>query len=210
MQLIFLGPPGVGKGTVAKLLVDATDMLQISTGDLLRAAVKAGSELGIEAKKFMDAGDLVPDDLVIGLLKDRIAQPDCEKGFILDGFPRTIPQAEAIDAAGVRIDRTVNLIAQRSTIIQRLSGRRTCKACGAIYHMTNMPPAKEGVCDACGGELMQRDDDKPEAIENRLVVYENQTAPLIGFYKKKGLLIDIDADDNSKKIIVRVKDALGL
>ena len=194
MKLIFLGPPGVGKGTIAKMVVDKMGLIQVSTGDLLRAAVKEGNELGKEAKKYMDSGELVPDKIVIGILKERIMKSDCERGCILDGFPRTIPQAEALDEGGVKIDRVINFVASNDTIIQRLSGRRTCKRCGAIFHVKNIPPQVEGVCDKCGGELFQRDDDRPEAIENRLVVYEKQTAPLIDFYKKKGLLADIDAE----------------
>jgi adenylate kinase len=201
MRLIFLGPPGVGKGTIAKMLVDKYNIIQISTGDLLRAAVKEGTELGKKAKGYMDSGGLVPDDLVINLLKERIEKPDCKNGFVLDGFPRTIPQAEALTNSSVKIDKALYYKARRETIIQRLSGRRTCKKCGAIYHIVNIPSKVEGKCDKCDGELFQRDDDKPEAIENRLVVYEKQTAPLVDYYKKKHLLAEIDAEEPLDKIL---------
>ena len=199
MKLIFLGPPGAGKGSVAKRVVEKLGILQISTGDLLRAAVKEGSELGNKAKGYMDSGGLVPDELVIDLLKDRISKPDCEKGFILDGFPRTIPQAEALEKSSIEIDKVVNFTISKEVIIERLSGRRTCKACGAIFHTKNIPPKKEGICDYCGEELMQRDDDKVEAIENRLVVYEKQTAPLIDFYK--GNIVNISAEAPLDEIV---------
>ncbi|MCK5282462.1 MAG: adenylate kinase [Nanoarchaeota archaeon] len=200
MNLIFVGPPGVGKGTIAKMIVEKFKIVQISTGDLLRAAVKEGTGLGKKAKEYMDKGDLVTDDLVIGLLKERIAKPDCENGFILDGFPRTIPQAEALDESGVEIDTVLNFTALKETIIQRLSGRRICKKCGAIFHITNIPPKIEDVCDKCGGELYQRDDDKIEAIVNRLIVYKKQTAPLIDYYKNKGKIVDINAELPLKEI----------
>lgn len=201
MKLIFLGPPGVGKGTIAKMMVEKSGIIQISTGDLLRAAVKGGTEPGLKAKEYMDYGSLVPDELVIKLLKERICKPDCANGFILDGFPRTILQAEALDSSGLEIDKVLNFVANKETIIQRLSGRRTCKKCGAIFHVTNIPPKVEGVCDKCGGELFQRDDDKPEAIENRLAVYGKQTAPLIDYYKKRGNLVDVDAEQKLEKIL---------
>jgi adenylate kinase len=204
-KLIFLGPPGVGKGTVAKMITGKLGVIQISTGDLLRAAVKEGSELGNQAKEYMNAGKLVPDELVINMLKERIKQPDCEKGFILDGFPRTIPQAEALDSSDVQIDKVISFDAKKETIIQRLSGRRTCKGCGAIFHVENIPPKVEGVCDKCEGELIQRDDDKPEAIEKRLDVYEQQTAPLIDYYKTKEMLSNIDAE---QELDIIVQDTL--
>lgn len=196
MNLIFLGPPGVGKGTIAKMVVKEKGLIQISTGDLLRAAIAEGSELGMKAKEYMDQGKLVPDDLVIDLIKNRISQEDCANGFILDGFPRTIPQAEALSSSDVKIDKVVNFSAKDETIVQRLSGRRTCKECGAIFHIQNIPPKEEGKCDKCGGELFQRDDDKPEAIEKRLEVYREQTAPLIDYYKEKGMLAEVDANAN--------------
>mgnify|MGYP006287009673 CR=1 FL=1 len=207
-KIIFLGAPGVGKGTVAKKVIDKLNIPQISTGDLLRAAVKEGTELGKKAKTYMDSGKLVPDELIIDLLKQRISEEDCKDGFILDGFPRTIPQAEALDSAGIDIDKAAYFKAAKEVIIQRLSGRRTCKNCGAIFHVENIPPKKEGICDKCQGELFQRDDDKPEAIENRLVVYEKQTAPLIEFYKKKGNLVEIDAAEKLDLIVEKTLKAL--
>lgn len=209
MQVIFLGPPGVGKGTIAKRMQDRRPLVQISTGDLLRAEVKNGTELGRKAQGYMDAGELVPDEIVIAMLKNRIGQPDARQGFVLDGFPRTLPQAAALQQQGVDIDAVVNFTAARDTIIRRLSGRRTCRQCGAIYHLTNMPPRREGVCDVCQGPLYQRDDDRPEAIGNRLVVYEKQTAPLIAFYRKQGRLKDIKADDDCEQVLPRVLQALS-
>ncbi len=205
MNLIFLGPPGVGKGTIAKEIVKEKGIPQISTGDLLREAVKQGSELGKKTKAYMDSGKLVPDNLVINLLKNRIAKDDCKKGFILDGFPRTVPQAEALEKE-VKINRVLNFKALDKTIIQRLSGRRTCKSCNAIYHLTNIPPKVEGICDKCGGDLFQRDDDKPKAIKKRLEIYQQQTAPLIDYYNKKGNLADIDTEQPIPSI---VKDTLA-
>lgn len=208
MNLIFLGPPGVGKGTIAKEIVKQKGIPQISTGDLLRAAVKEKSELGKKAKEYMDAGKLVPDDLVINLLKERISRDDCKNGFILDGFPRTIPQAEALEGE-VKIDNVLNFKAKDKTIIQRLSGRRTCKSCNAIYHLENIPPKVEGKCDKCKGELFQRDDDKPEAIKKRLEVYQKQTAPLIDYYKEKGILTDIETEQPIPEIVADTLDAIG-
>ncbi len=194
MNLIFLGPPGAGKGTIAKLVTDKFGIIQISTGDLFRENLRNETEIGLKAKGYMDSGELVPDAIVIAMLIDRIARDDCGDGFILDGFPRTIPQAEALAAdPNVTIDRVVNFVVPDAIVVQRLSGRRICPACGAIYHVTNMPPKESGVCDACGAALIQRDDDKEEAIRHRLVVYKDQTEPLIGFYRDRGLLADIDA-----------------
>jgi len=207
MKLIFLGPPGAGKGTIAQRVVDDLNVLQISTGDLLRAAVSAGSELGKEAKSHMDSGGLVPDDLVINLLKERIAQPDCSGGFILDGFPRTIPQAEALELAGVEIDRVVNFNLSDETIIHRLSGRRIHKATGQIYNV-NPDGVPQPPADMPAEDLLQRDDDKSEAIANRLVVYRQQTEPLIGFYTTRGLLVDIDATEELSLIVENVKKAV--
>lgn len=206
MNLIFLGPPGVGKGTIAKEIVKEKNIPQISTGDLLRAAVKEGNELGKKAKEHMDAGKLVPDDLVIDLLKNRISQDDCKKGFILDGFPRTIPQAKALEE--VKIDKVLNFKATDETVISRISGRRTCKECNAIYHIKNIPPKVKDVCDKCNGKLFQREDDKPEAVKKRLKVYKQQTEPLIDYYNKKGILIDIKTEKPIPEIIKDILDAI--
>lgn len=207
MKLIFLGPPGAGKGTISQRITDDLGVVQISTGDLLRAAVKAGSELGKQAKGYMDSGALVPDQLVIDLLKERIAEPDCAKGFILDGFPRTIPQAEALDQAGVEIDQAINFVLADETIIRRLSGRRIHKESGKIYNVNpeGEPKPPTGMNP---DELLQRDDDKPEAIANRLVVYRDQTEPLIAFYKEKGILFDVNADQELDNIINEVEKAI--
>ncbi len=212
MNLIFLGPPGSGKGTQAKMLVDKYGIPQISTGDILREAVKEGTPLGKEAKKYMDEGKLVPDEVVVGIVRERLKEPDCTKGFILDGFPRTIPQAEALDKTlremGKGIDHVLSLEVDREELVRRLSGRRTCKRCGAMYHIIFDPPKKDGVCDRCGGELYQRDDDKEETIRERLRVYEEQTAPLIEYYRKKGLLRPIDGVGKIEEIFARIRETI--
>lgn len=191
MKLMMLGPPGAGKGTIAKQLVAKYETPQLSTGDLLRAAVAEGTELGLKAKTYMDAGNLVPDEVVIGLIEERLKQPDCQNGFILDGFPRTEGQAEALSGI-TALEAVINLNVSDDEVVTRLSGRRTCKECGAIYHVTNIPPKTEGQCDRCGGELMQRADDQEESIKNRLVVYRQQTMPLINYYTQAGILHDVD------------------
>ncbi|MFH0956325.1 MAG: adenylate kinase [Candidatus Aenigmatarchaeota archaeon] len=207
VKIIFLGAPGVGKGTHSNLVAKHYGIVKISTGDILRENVKQGTKLGLEAKKYMDAGGLVPDALVIKLLKDRITRADCKKGFILDGFPRTIPQAQALDKVA-KMDLVANLTAPRDVIIQRLSGRWTCRKCEAIYHETNLPPRKKGVCDKCDGQLYQRDDQKPDVVRNRLQVYERDTAPLIDFYTKMGLLIDINVEGEVAVVNGRVQEAI--
>jgi adenylate kinase len=208
MNLIFLGPPGAGKGTIAQHIVDELGITQISTGDLLRAAVKAGMALGKKAKAYMDSGALVPDELVIGLLKERIAKDDCKRGFILDGFPRTIPQAEELDESGVEIDKVINFSAPDDLIIRRITGRRTSKSTGKIYniHLECAPnPPKGHPKD----DLQQRDDDKEEVIRKRLVHYQKMTAPLVEYYSKKGILKNIDATIALDDIVKSVKKALA-
>lgn len=203
MNLIFLGPPGAGKGTIAKRVTDRYGLIQVSTGDLFRENIKNATPVGTKAKGYMDRGELVPDGVVIEMLKDRIAKDDCKDGFILDGFPRTIPQAEALAAeSSVKIDAAINFVIADEVVVQRLSGRRICTTCGAIYHVTNIPPKEEGVCDNDGETLIQRDDDKEEAIRNRLVVYKKQTEPLIGFYRGRDLLTDLAADQPDVEQIV--------
>lgn len=208
MKLIFLGPPGAGKGTIAHRVVDQLNVVQISTGDLLRAAVADGSDLGAKAKSYMDAGELVPDELVIDLLKERIAKDDCRGGFILDGFPRTIPQAEALENAGVEVDRVVNFKVDDELIIHRLSGRRIHRPTGNIFNV-NPDGVPQPPADVPADEFYQRDDDKPEAISNRLVVYARQTEPLIGFYTERGLIVDIDGALGIDSIVSGVLTALN-
>lgn len=198
MRIILLGPPGAGKGTQAAMLVKEFTVPHISTGDIFRAAIKEGTELGRKAKEYMDQGQLVPDEIVIGIVKERLAQADCVKGFILDGFPRTVPQADALQEAlkslGMELNAVVNLAVSEDDLVTRLSGRRVCKNCGATYHLQFSPSKATGVCDTCGGELYQRDDDKEETIRKRLEVYNNQTAPLIDYYQGTGLLETINGD----------------
>jgi adenylate kinase len=196
MNLILLGPPGAGKGTQAKMLVDCYGIPQISTGDILRAAVKDETAMGLRAKSFMDAGGLVPDMVVVGIVRERLQQDDCRGGFILDGFPRTVPQADALEEALVALERpldaVISLAVDVEALVERLTGRRTCRGCGAGYHISFAPPRVEGVCDACGGELVQRDDDREDTIRRRLEVYHEQTSPLIDYYRRTGLLTEID------------------
>ncbi len=196
MKLILLGPPGAGKGTQAKMLTEKFSIPQISTGDILRAAVKDGTPMGQKAKAFMDAGGLVPDEVVVGIVRDRLQQTDCNKGFILDGFPRTVAQADALQASlqemGKDLDRVISLKVDAEALIERLTGRRTCRNCGRGYHVIFDPSLQAGVCDACGGELFQRDDDQEETIRRRLQVYAEQTAPLISYYRGTGVLMELD------------------
>ena len=192
MNLILLGAPGAGKGTQAEIICAKLNIPSISTGNILRAAVKEGTEMGLKAKSFMDAGALVPDEVIIGILKERLAQPDCANGFILDGVPRTIAQAEAIETMGIRIDKVLELQVEDNVIVDRMSGRRVCEKCGASYHIVAVPPKAEGVCDVCGGELVTRKDDKPETVKNRLAVYHRETEPLKDFYRERGVLYPVE------------------
>ena len=209
MNLILLGAPGAGKGTQAEVICDHLQIPAISTGDILREAVKNGSELGLKAKSFMDSGALVPDEVVINILKERIAQDDCKKGFILDGFPRTVPQAEALDAMGVQIDCVLSLEVADEAIMQRLSGRRVCQDCGASYHIAYKPSKVEGVCDRCGGKTVQRKDDEPETIKDRLNVYHTQTEPLKAYYSKTGKLVTVEGQEEVADTTALVLKALG-
>ena len=212
MKLILLGAPGAGKGTVAKRLTQLDGSVQISTGDILRGAVAAGTELGKKAEAFMTAGDLVPDDLIMGIMEERLQESDCANGFLLDGFPRTIPQAEALKELlariGVSLDFAVEIDVPRDVILDRLTTRRTCVDCGAIYNVKSMPPKVEGVCDKCGGKIVQRDDETEEAISNRLDVYNEKTAPLVGFYKDEGMLLTVSATD-SDAVVEAIQERLG-
>jgi len=214
MNLILLGPPGAGKGTQAQRIVEKYRIPQISTGDILRAAVKGSTPLGAKAKGFMDQGQLVPDEIVIGIVEERLKEKDCSLGFILDGFPRTIPQAEALQPIltkiGKTIDHVINIEVESEELIRRLTGRRTCKNCGAMFHLLFQPPKKEGVCDRCAGTLYQRADDKEETIRTRLKEYEKQTAPLVEYYREKKTLRSIQGVGGPGQIfdqIVRRLDA---
>ncbi len=213
MKLILLGAPGAGKGTVAKLLTKIDGSVQISTGDILRAAVAAGTELGKKAQAAMKAGELVSDDLIMGIMGERLKEDDCKNGYLLDGFPRTIPQAEALKILladmGEKLDAVVNIDVPRDVILDRLTTRRTCEDCGEIYNVKSKPPKAEGKCDKCGGAVVQRDDETEEAISNRLDVYNDQTAPLAGFYEKEGMLLTVAATD-SDAVINAIKKKIGI
>lgn len=210
MKLILLGPPGAGKGTQSKYLMDNYSIPQISTGDILRAAVKSQTAMGLKAKAFMDAGALVPDEVVIGIVRDRLQEKDCAQGFILDGFPRTVPQADALQQVladlGKELDVVISLRVDNEALVERLTGRRTCAACGRGYHVRFDPPRVESVCDDCGGALRQRDDDREETIRQRLQVYDLQTAPLIAYYRDRELLAEVDGmatiDDVQQQIML--------
>lgn len=196
MKIIMLGAPGAGKGTQAKMIAKEYGLPHVSTGDIFRANIKNGTQLGMEAKKYMDQGFLVPDELTVRILLDRVSQADCANGYVLDGFPRTIPQAEVLEEAlnklGDRIDYAIDVDVPDENIIKRMSGRRACLTCGATYHIEHIPPKKEGICDVCGSKLVLRDDDKAETVKNRLEVYHKQTQPLIDFYTRKGVLRTVD------------------
>lgn len=210
MKLILLGAPGAGKGTQAEILSAKLSIPTISTGNILRAAIKEGTPTGLEAKSYMDAGRLVPDSVIIGIVAERLGQPDCAKGFILDGVPRTIGQAEALDAAGVTFDKVLSIEISDGEIEERMSGRRVCQSCGAPYHVKAKPPKQEGVCDSCGGQLVQREDDKAETVRKRLEVYHAETEPLKGFYEGKGILIPVANQDTIEGTGKAIMEALGL
>ncbi|MBN2753316.1 MAG: adenylate kinase [Candidatus Goldbacteria bacterium] len=213
MIFILLGPPGAGKGTYSQKLIEIYKIPQISTGDILRASVKAGTPVGLKAKEYMDKGALVPDEVIIGIVEERIKEDDCKNGFLLDGFPRTVAQADALGELfkknSLDLKGVINIIVDKDVLFKRLTGRRMCKACGAGFNVNTMPSKKDGICDACGGELFQRNDDKPETIENRLVVYDKQTAPLIDYYRSREVLKDVNASNGSvDEIVSKIKAAL--
>lgn len=213
MNIILLGPPGAGKGTQAERMIERYKIPQISTGDMLRAAVAAGTELGKTAKEYMDKGQLLPDEIVIGIVDERLKEDDCKNGYMLDGFPRTVAQAEALDEAlnkaGSQIDHVVSIDVPDEELVKRLTGRRACKGCSAGYHVMFKPPKKEGVCDNCGGELYQRDDDNEETVKNRLNVYKEQTMPLIDYYQAQGKIRPIDGVGSLDEVFERITKVLG-
>ena len=213
MKIIMLGAPGAGKGTQAKMIAEKYSLPHISTGDIFRANIKNGTELGMEAKSYMDKGQLVPDELTVKILLDRVAKDDCKNGYVLDGFPRTIPQAkvleDALNKTGEKIDYAINVDVPDENIIKRMSGRRACVNCGATYHIVNVPPRKEGICDKCGSELILRDDDKEETVKNRLTVYHDQTQPLIDFYSERSVLKNVDGTLDMMDVFKAITDILG-
>ncbi|MDD5887556.1 MAG: adenylate kinase [Oscillospiraceae bacterium] len=208
MNIIFLGAPGAGKGTQAERVADAYGIPTVSTGNIIREALSNGTEMGIKAKTYIEAGKLVPDDVVIGIIQERLAKDDCKGGFILDGFPRTIPQAEALEDMGVKIDKVVDIEVPDEAIKERMSGRRVCPKCGSTYHLVTKKPKVDGICDRCGAELVQRKDDAPETVADRLNVYHTQTEPLKDFYNKRGSLAVVDGVGSVSEIAERVKAAL--
>lgn len=208
MKIIFLGAPGAGKGTQAEVVAEKFGIPTVSTGNIIREALKNGTEMGLKAKSFIEAGQLVPDEVVIGIIKERLAKGDCENGFILDGFPRTIPQAEALDAMGISIDKVVDIEVPDENIMERMTGRRVCGKCGASYHLMFKKPLKDGICDSCGSELVQRKDDAPETVSDRLHVYHEQTEPLKDFYEKAGKLSVVEGLGAVSEITERVLKAL--
>ena len=214
MNLILLGPPGAGKGTQAELLIKKFEIPHISTGDIFRAAIKEGTPLGTEAKRYMDSGQLVPDEVVIGIVKERLLKADCQKGFLLDGFPRTVPQADSLDgflqSNGKKIDAVINIEVESSVLLKRLTGRRVCRNCAAVYHIENKKTKIEGVCDQCGGEVYQRDDDTPATVGKRLEVYASQTEPLIQYYRQKGILHSYDGKEPIKSLFEKICQMLGV
>lgn len=212
MNLLIMGPPGAGKGSQAAKIVSHFNIPHISTGDMFREAMKAETPLGIKAKSYIDAGELVPDDITNGIVKERLMQPDCKDGFLLDGYPRTINQGVVLDeilhTLGMKIDAVLNIECSEEIIVTRIAGRRICRSCGATYHKTNYPPKVEGICDQCGGELYQRKDDNPETVKNRLAVYYNQTSPLMEYYRTKGNLITLNGNIEVDELFVDVKQIL--
>jgi adenylate kinase len=213
MHILLMGPPGAGKGTQAAKLVDYLKLSHISTGDMFRAAVKEGTELGKRAKEYMDAGQLVPDEVTIGIVKERLMKPDCQKGFILDGFPRTVMQAVALDRSlaemNIMLDRVININVADAKLIERAAGRRVCKVCGHTYHAKYNPPASGNICDKCQGEVYQRADDREETVKKRLAVYQEQTKPLIDYYSKRGLYAEIDGEQDIDKVFKDICLSLG-
>ena len=213
MKIVMLGAPGAGKGTQAVNIAKEFDIPHVSTGDIFRANIKNGTELGMKAKEYMDKGALVPDEVTIGMLLSRISEPDCKNGYVLDGFPRTIPQAESLKKAlsdkGDALDVAVNIDVPDEVIEGRMSGRRSCPKCGASYHVTFTPPKKEGICDLCGAELIQRADDKPETVKARLATYHEQTHPLIDFYKKEGILKEVDGTKAPSEVFKAITEAIA-
>ncbi len=210
MKLILLGAPGAGKGTQAEILSKKLGIPTISTGNILRAAIKNGTPVGLKAKAYVESGALVPDDVIIGIMAERLAEGDCAKGYILDGMPRTIPQAEALEAAGVGIDCALSIEIADETIIERMSGRRTCTSCGATYHVVSAPPKTEGVCDNCGAELTIRKDDAPETVKSRLEVYHKETEPLKAFYEARGKLKSVENQPTIEATTAEIEKALGI
>lgn len=213
MNLVLMGLPGAGKGTQAEKIVEKYGIPHISTGDMFRAAMKEGTELGLQAKSFMDKGELVPDEVTIGIVRERLSKEDCQKGFLLDGFPRTVPQAEALENLLVdlnrEIDYVINIQVDKDILMERLTGRRICKDCGATYHLVFNPPHQEGICDRCGGELYQRADDNEETVQNRLDVNIKQSQPLLDFYESKGYLRPINGQQDIRKVLADIEQLLG-
>jgi adenylate kinase len=214
MRLVLLGPPGVGKGTQASAIVEKYNIPHISTGDIFRANIKQGTDLGVKAKEYMDKGLLVPDDLVVSIVKDRLTQEDCKAGFLLDGFPRTIKQAEILDQElvkmSINLDKVVNIYADKETLIERAVGRRICKTCGASYHIKFNPPKVENICDIDGGQLFQREDDTEETVATRIEVYQNQTQPLISYYEEKGTILNVNGTQPIDKVFEDIVKALDI
>ena len=210
MRLILLGAPGAGKGTQAEILSRELEIPTISTGNILRAAIKNGTKVGLEAKAFIEAGKLVPDAVIIGIIRDRLSEPDCRKGYILDGVPRTIPQAKAMEEMDIEVDCALSIEVEDQVIVERMSGRRTCRDCSSTFHIVNNPPKQEGVCDFCGGELTIRKDDAPETVQARLATYHKETEPLKDFYAARGKLVSVEGQDTVAETTDVIKKALGI